>query len=67
MPDGLSENDLEIAYELIAAAVDRAGAERESLFLAKLALALANQLGDTDQVKEAIGMAESDLEGGSAS
>jgi hypothetical protein len=64
MPDGLSESDLEIAYELIAAAIDRVGTEQESLFLAKLALALANQLSGLERVKDAIRIAAKDMEAG---
>lgn len=53
--------DLERAYDLIAAAVDRAGPEREALLLAKLALLLADRVGDFAAVAEAVAAAERDL------
>lgn len=53
--------DLERVYDLIAAAVDRAGPERESLLLAKLALLLAHEIGDYAAVAEAVAAAERDL------
>ena len=53
--------DLERIYELIAAAIDRVGPERESLLLAKLALLLADQLGDYDSAAGAVAAAERDL------
>ena len=61
MKDGLSESELEQAYDLIAAAIDRAGREHESLFLAKLCLALGAQMKSIDAIVEAIRTAEQDL------
>ena len=52
--------DLEAAYEALATAIDSAGAEREALFLTRLALLLANQLGDLAAFKNAV---DSALEG----
>ena len=52
--------DLEAAYEALATAIDSAGAEREALFLTRLALLLANQLGDIAAFKSAV---DSALEG----
>ena len=46
--------DLESAYETLAVAIDSAGAEREALFLTRLALVLANELGDIVAFKNAI-------------
>ena len=40
--------DLEIAYETLATAIDSAGPEREALFLTRLALVLGHELGDLD-------------------
>ena len=62
MKSGLSEADLEQAYDLIAAAIDRAGPARESLFLAKLCLALGAQMTSIESIVEAIRAAEEDLE-----
>ena len=56
----LSEPDFEKAYELIAAGIDRAGPGNERMFLGKLCLVLAGQLGDLGMLKEAIGIAETD-------
>lgn len=53
--------DLERVYDLIAAAIDRVGPERESLLLAKLALLLADEVGDYDAVAAAVAAAERDL------
>jgi hypothetical protein len=53
--------DLERVYDLIAAAIDRVGPERESLLLAKLALLLADRLGDYESAAEAVAAAERDL------
>ena len=47
---------------LIAAAIDRAGPARESLFLAKLCLALGAQMTSIESIVEAIRAAEEDLE-----
>ena len=58
----LAFEDLEKVYELLAAAIDKAGADKETLMLSKLCLTLAHRLGDLDQVVEAIGIAEQDLD-----
>jgi hypothetical protein len=49
--------DLETAYETLATAIDTAGAEREALFLTRLALVLGHELGDISAFKKAIGTA----------
>ena len=46
--------DLETAYETLAMAIDTAGAEREALFLTRLALVLGHELGDIAAFKKAI-------------
>jgi hypothetical protein len=51
---------LEDAYDLIAAAIDRAG-DNETLFLAKLALALTSQLEEPGQLPAAIEASLRDL------
>ena len=50
-------DDLEAAYEALALAIDTAGEPREVLFLTRLALVLANELGDIATFKRAIGTA----------
>jgi hypothetical protein len=61
MTPRLPETDLEQAYDLIAAAIDRAGREHESLFLAKLCLVLSTQMASLDSIVTAIRTAEQDL------
>jgi len=61
MHNTLSEPELEQAYDLIATAIDRVGRTDESLFLAKLCLALSAQLQSVDLIAEAIRTAERDL------
>ena len=56
------QNQFEQAYDLIAQAIDRCGPERERLFLARLALALASQASDLDALREALRIAELDGE-----
>jgi hypothetical protein len=55
-------DDLEAAYEALATAIDAAGAEREALFLTRLALVLGHQLGDIAAFREAIKTALEGLE-----
>jgi hypothetical protein len=57
----LSTADIEAAYDLIAEGIDRAGAEKAHLFLAKLCLALANVVGDLSEVMRAVDVALKDL------
>ena len=47
-------DDLETAYETLAIAIDSAGAEREALFLTRLALVLGHELGDIAVFRKAI-------------
>ncbi|MES2413272.1 MAG: hypothetical protein V4614_05680 [Pseudomonadota bacterium] len=48
----LSFNHLENLYDELANAIDAVGGERESLFLAKLVLSLAQELGDGPRISE---------------
>jgi len=54
--------DFEVAYETLATAIDSAGAEREALFLTRLALVLAHELGDIVAFRKAIKTALEGLE-----
>jgi hypothetical protein len=54
--------DLEAAYETLATAIDSAGAEREALFLTRLALVLSHQLGDIASFRNAVRTALEGLE-----
>ena len=53
---------IESAYETLATAIDQAGAEREALFLTRLALVLGHELGDIAAFRRAIRTALEDLE-----
>ena len=53
--------ELEQVYDLMAQAIDAAGAENEALFLSKLAITLAHELGDLERVREAIRIAAKGL------
>jgi hypothetical protein len=54
-------DDLEHAYETLAAAIDQAGSEKESVFLAKLALALAERLASPADFDACVAVALADL------
>ena len=54
--------DFETAYETLATAIDKAGPEREALFLTRLALVLAHELGDIGEFQNAIRTALDGLE-----
>ena len=53
--------DLEGFYELLAQSIDKTGEEKAPLFLAKLALLLAREVGDPDVTRAAIETALRDL------
>jgi len=53
--------EIEQVYDLIAEGIDKAGADKMALFLAKLSLALANLVGDTQAVANAVSAAGRDL------
>ena len=58
MAGELSDEDFETAYDLLAAAIDRAGIESECLFLTRLCLLLARQAGTLAHIEQAIASAE---------
>jgi hypothetical protein len=53
--------EIERVYELIAEGIDKAGTGKGELFLVKLSLALANLVGDGEQVANAVSAAGRDL------
>lgn len=53
--------ELEAVYDSLAEALNQVGIERESLFLTKLVLLLANHIGQQAPVEQAIQTALSDL------
>ncbi len=61
MSDKLTFEELEQVYDLLAASVDAAGARRE-LFLCKLCMTLAHNIGDLSVIEEAIAIARADLD-----
>lgn len=54
-------SDMEAVWEALAGGLDRAGPEAETLFLSKLALLLADALGDRAGVEQLIEAALRDL------
>jgi hypothetical protein len=58
----MSFEDLEAAYEALAMAIDSAGAQREALFLTRLALVLSHELGDVTAFRKAVKTALEGLE-----
>ena len=58
---GLSLNDLESVYDLLAQAIARAPEGRSELMLTKLALLLAQALGDLPRVEALVASALADL------
>jgi hypothetical protein len=57
----LSLPDLESTYDLLAEAIDNAPAGTAELMLTKLALLLANELGDAARVRALVQSAAADL------
>ena len=53
--------DIEATYDRLAEAIDAAGTERSELMLAKLALLLAQELGDAARIAALIDAALQDL------
>jgi hypothetical protein len=58
----LSLADLESTYDLLAEAIDNAPAGTTELLLTKLALLLANELGDVARVRALVQSALADLQ-----
>ena len=58
----LSLPDLESTYDLLAEAIDNAPAGTSELMLTKLALLLANELGDAARVRTLLQSAAADLQ-----
>jgi len=60
-PTGLTIGGLETAYDQLATAIDAVGEEKSELFLVKLALLAAQQLGDETVFGDLIQRAQKDL------
>ena len=54
--------EMETAYELLATAIDRAGADGEALFLTRLALLLAHDIGELSRFQNAVAAALAGME-----
>jgi hypothetical protein len=50
----MDQSDLETAYEALAQKIDSVGDEKTELYLAKLALLLAKEVGDLPRVLDCI-------------
>lgn len=57
MKQTLEFAELEQVYDLLAEAIDAAGPERESLFLARLVLLLSHEIPDLERVRKLIAVA----------
>lgn len=62
MSKQLTAEALERVYDQLAEAIDAAGTEKESLFLSRLCLLLARQVGDEEMIRECIDIAGRDLD-----
>jgi hypothetical protein len=60
-PNALTLPDLEQVYDALAVAIDRAGPEKATLFLVKLALLNADALGDRSVFERHVEAALRDL------
>ena len=54
--------DIETVYEALAERLDRIEPDKRALFLAKLALLLAHDIGDADRVQRLIAEAAANLD-----
>ena len=61
MSKQLNDEELELALEMLAGAINEAGPEKETLLLSKLCFTLANELADLEILQAAIDTAKSDL------
>ncbi|MFL6809341.1 MAG: hypothetical protein ACJ8FD_10085, partial [Bradyrhizobium canariense] len=58
----MSFEDIESAYETLSIGIDTAGAQREALFLTRLALLLGHELDDINAFRNAVKAALAGLE-----
>lgn len=58
----MNPNEVEQVYEALANVLDRVGASRRELYLAKLALLLAHEIGGASRVQELIEVAALNLD-----
>jgi hypothetical protein len=58
----MTPNDVERVYDALAETLDRVGTKKSELFLAQLAMLLANEIGDVGNVLRLVHMASHNLE-----
>lgn len=58
----LADGVIETLFDQLSQAVDRAGPEGETLFLAKLALLMAEEIGDPARIAALIAAAETGID-----
>lgn len=61
MDESQKFTELEQAYDLLAVTLDTVGKEKERVFLCKLALTLANEVGSFKRFSVAVQTAQQDL------
>lgn len=59
----MSEKTLEDVYAALADGIDAAGQDKETMFLSKVALLLANEISDPERVLELITDAQKNMDG----
>lgn len=59
----MSEKTMEDVYAALAEGIDAVGAEKESMFLAKAALLLAQELSDCERALTLIAAAQANMDG----
>ena len=59
---GFNQDDTEAVYERLAEEIDAAGPRRAQVFLAKVALLLANEIADRDRVLKLVDEAAGGLD-----
>lgn len=58
----MTPTDVEAVYDALAQTLDAAGPQKSELFLAKLALLLAHEVGDVARVRTLIAQAAANLD-----
>ena len=61
MSKQMNDEELELALEMLAKAINQAGVKKETLLLSKLCFTLSNELADLKILEAAIDTAKSDL------
>ena len=54
--------EMEIVYDGLASAIDKAGSGKEAIFLAKLSLVLAHRIGSIETFNTCLEIAQQDLD-----